>query len=268
MIHRFLPINVTRTIVGLLLVICNPMAISTATAHYIDKQKQQQFIKDFRSFQFSPKLILTSNYVWRGVSQSDNHPAIQGNLLWHDKLGLYSGLFGTNANFKGTNDQPVTSEFQLYTGYKADYAGFMYDVGVRRYIYPNAVGPDFTEGFFLVGYGIFNAGIARSNEVSTLYGDGGTYHGTYYSAQVLYELPLNVHETSILKHLKIGGHIGRYNFSSSNLRDNSYTDYRLSVAKSYPLITFELAWTDTSNAYAFIAQRTKSMVALSMIVCW
>lgn len=242
--------------------------LSVSAKHYVDKQQQQRFIKEFVTFQFSPLLILTSNYVWRGVSQSDNHPALQGNFLLHDKLGLYAGLFGTNVNFPGTNGKPVTSEFQLYTGYQKKYAEFRYDVGIRRYIYPNAIGPDFTEGFIFLGYRIFTAGIARSNEVPTLYGDNGTYHGTYYSAQALYKLPFKLSDDSLLSHLKVGAHVGRYNFSSSNLRDNSYTDYRLFINKRYKLATFELSWTDTNNDQAFLGQITSSILALSIMVCW
>jgi uncharacterized protein (TIGR02001 family) len=263
-------INLMQTLTIALSLIFNQTIFSASVSHpnHVNKQKQQQLITDFKDIQFAPKLILTSNYVWRGISQTADGPAIQGNFLLHNKLGIYTGVFGTNTNYPSTDDRTVTSEFQLYVGYRNSIACIDYNVGVRRYIYPNAIGPDFTEGFFRISYGIFNAGIARSNEVPTLFGDGGTYHGTYYSAQFLYEIPIRLIKSIDLDPPKLGGLIGHYQFSNSSLRDSSYTDFRLSIEETYKVTKFILSWTDTNNAEAFVGQKTKSIVSVLMVVTW
>ena len=101
--------------------------------HHIDKLEQQQFLSELQAIELAPKLILASDYVWRGVTQSNNSPAVQGNFLLHNKLGMYGGVFGTNTNYPGADDRTVTSEFQLYTGIKRQFACFDYDIGVRSY---------------------------------------------------------------------------------------------------------------------------------------
>ena len=233
----------------------------------VNKIEQEKPLPPMLSYSFSSSLRVTTNYVWRGISQTDNSAGIQGDLLLENQIGLYTGLFGSNANFMGTNGKPVTSEFQLYAGYEHEIQHFNYNLGLMRYIYPNAVGPDFTEAYFYLGYRIFNVGVARSNEVPDLYGNGGTYHGTYCSAQLLYEIPTLKSAPPFLTDMSFGAHIGRYLFSQDNPRDKNYTDYRLSVSKRYKISRFELSWTDT-NGGACIKPLDQSTIAFTFIVTY
>src|SRR5262245_8792596 len=58
---------------------------------------------------FSANVALTSEYVFRGISQTDDSPAIQGGFDWSLEklgslpLGLYAGIWGSNVNFHSTN---------------------------------------------------------------------------------------------------------------------------------------------------------------------
>ncbi len=104
---------------------------------------------DFLSeIQTSVNVALTSNYVWRGMTQSDNSPAIQGGFDLGYK-GLYAGVWGSNIDF----DSEASVEIDLYAGYANKIAGFTYDINYCQYTYPNETDElNFGEASFTVGY--------------------------------------------------------------------------------------------------------------------
>jgi len=82
----------------------------------------------------SANVAMTSNYVWRGMSQSDDSPAIQGGFDL-DYKGLYAGVWGSNVEFGSDSD--ANMELDTYAGYTNEIFGVGYDVGYLQYIYPN-----------------------------------------------------------------------------------------------------------------------------------
>jgi uncharacterized protein (TIGR02001 family) len=161
----------------------------------------------------------------------------------------------------GTDGKLVTSEFQLYAGYKNKIKKFHYDIGLMRYFYPNAIGPNFTEGYFYLGYEVLSIGIARSSEVLS-YVNESTYHGTYYSSRLIYDLA-NINE-HIFNNINFGVGVGRYIFSNNNSRDKNYTDYQFYINKLYKKATFQLKWTHTNKA-GFAGQSKNNIIVLSII---
>ena len=86
-------------------------------------------------------VALTSNYVFRGISQSAKRAAIQGGFDYAHSSGFYVGTWGSSINFgEGTvtpGDDRASLEWDLYTGYKFK-AGLDWDVGLIHYGYPTA----------------------------------------------------------------------------------------------------------------------------------
>ncbi len=76
---------------------------------------------------------LTSNYMSRGATQSDNKPAFQpwAEVRLH---GFYAGIWASNVRFPGDPDRDRV-EIDLYAGYRFDLGGASFDVGYERYIY-------------------------------------------------------------------------------------------------------------------------------------
>ena len=104
-------------------------------------------------FALSFTLGATSDYVFRGVSQTQNEPAVQGGLeLAHDS-GFYVGLWGSNVDWveAGGYKEDNSLEVDLYGGFRGTFAdSFGYDFGIITYYYPGdkisgAVDPDTTE---------------------------------------------------------------------------------------------------------------------------
>ncbi len=92
---------------------------------------------DVKDVEVSANVAMTSNYVWRGMSQNGNSPAIQGGIdLAYDKF--YAGTWGSNVDVSSDKDGKASMEMDFYAGYANDYEGFDYDVGFIQYAYPNA----------------------------------------------------------------------------------------------------------------------------------
>ena len=99
-------------------------------------------------FGVSANMALTSNYVWRGMTQTKDSPAVQGGVdLSYN--GLYAGVWGSNVEF---GDGKNSLEADLYAGYKGEIAGIGYDVGYIQYVYPN-MSDEYNFGEAYVGIG-------------------------------------------------------------------------------------------------------------------
>ena len=66
-------------------------------------------------------VMLASNYIFRGISQSQNKPAIQGGFDYSHASGLYAGTWASNVSWVGTKDNN-SMEWDFYAGYKGAFA--------------------------------------------------------------------------------------------------------------------------------------------------
>lgn len=102
---------------------------------------------------FSTTIGFVSEYSFRGISQSDESPALQGSIDWSHDSGFYAGVWGSNVDFNDGDEAHV--ETDIYAGYSGELEGFTYDVGAIYYGYPGAdsdLDYDFYEGAFSLGY--------------------------------------------------------------------------------------------------------------------
>ena len=78
-------------------------------------------------------LGVTSDYVFRGYSQTTEDPAIFGGV--DVTVGsFYAGAWASNVDFGDDTD----AEFDVYGGYRTEVSGFAVDVGVVGYLYVSA----------------------------------------------------------------------------------------------------------------------------------
>ncbi|MDH5764392.1 MAG: TorF family putative porin [Gammaproteobacteria bacterium] len=100
---------------------------------------------------------VTSNYLWRGVTQTSDSAAISGGLDYAHKSGAYAGTWASEVS--SLNGESGQYELDLYVGYTGDAGSVSYDVGVIKYIYPIddggtvQVDADFTEVYVSAGFG-------------------------------------------------------------------------------------------------------------------
>jgi len=74
----------------------------------------------------SANVSFASDYIWRGMTQSDG-PAVQGGFDYASDGGFYAGLWGSNVNFN--YDPGAGSELDLYFGYGFEVGGVGVDIG-------------------------------------------------------------------------------------------------------------------------------------------
>lgn len=140
----------------------------------------------------SANVSMTSNYIWRGMTQADNSPAIQGGF---DVAygNFYAGTWASNAW--------DNIEIDYYAGYAGEIGGLSYDLGYCNFTYPSTDGSTFGEATVAVGYSIADIDLGAAYSVPAtgedfgenlelsasvmgvdlVYGDYGDT-GTYYSA--------------------------------------------------------------------------------------
>jgi len=120
------------------------------------------------SAELSTNIGVTSNYLWRGVTQSADLSAISGGIDYSNESGIYVGTWTSSL-------ASTQYELDLYAGYAGEASGVSYDVGLINYMYPigDAVKLDFTEAQATIGYGPASLYIAKTidTEDSTLAAD-------------------------------------------------------------------------------------------------
>lgn len=83
---------------------------------------------------------LFSNYIFRGVTQTSEKPALQGGYDYTHKSGAYAGVWGSNISWLSDSVFYTASSLELdfYGGYKGTIgkSDFGYDVGGIVYYYP------------------------------------------------------------------------------------------------------------------------------------
>jgi len=79
---------------------------------------------------FSFNAAVTSDYVFRGASQSDENPVGQAGVDM-TAGGFYAGAWASMVDFGDTTD----AEFDVYTGYRTEASGYALDFGIIGYVY-------------------------------------------------------------------------------------------------------------------------------------
>jgi uncharacterized protein (TIGR02001 family) len=179
----------------------------------------------------SASVALSSDYMWRGVTQTDNEPSISGSFDYAHASGFYAGTWASNVDFGDS----VSTEIDIYAGFGNDIGdtGFSYDVSVLRYIYPDSK-PDYSWNEYAasVGYSFFSFGIAYSDDVY-----GTDEDGIYYSIGFDYDLPMDI---------ALSAGYGFYDYdNATGLKDAA--DYRIGISKEMIGFGFDLTYVDTDK---------------------
>ena len=179
-----------------------------------------------KTHEFSANVALSTDYVWRGVSQTDNGPAISGGFDYAHSSGLYAGVWASNVDFGDGDDSNI--EMDIYAGYGGEFMGVSFDVGVLHYDYASENNNNFDEVYVGLGYGFLSAKVSYSSD-----GFAESDDATYYEIGADFELPWGV---------GLALHAGRYDVDAGS---EDYSDWRVSLSKELVGLNFELAYTDT-----------------------
>ncbi len=102
--------------------------------------------------ELSATVTAASDYLFNGVSQTDEDPAIQGSIDWSNKHGWYVGSWASNVDF----GDDTNAEVDYYAGYSNNINDdVFYDVGFAHYTYvggSDSSDINYTEVYLAMGY--------------------------------------------------------------------------------------------------------------------
>jgi uncharacterized protein (TIGR02001 family) len=105
------------------------------------------FAQEDGGIAISGNVALTTDYAFRGISQTDESPAIQGGFDL-SAGSFYAGTWASNINFGSGG---ANMELDVYGGFKFAAGPVNIDVGVIGYLYPGAA-DDTAEFDYYEGY--------------------------------------------------------------------------------------------------------------------
>lgn len=185
---------------------------------------------------------LTSDYRFRGVSQSAQDPAVQGGVDFTDKSGFYLGAWASTIDFDPLD---ADLEVDVYGGYKWKAAGIEWDAGFIHYAYPgsdSSADLPFTELYIGGTYGPVSVKYFLTNDYT-----GPTDEGAYYlTASTSFDLG-----SGLMLGLSIGQSGGD---GVEAVFGDTYTDYKIGVSKEFKQlagIKVDLSYVNTSGAPEF-----------------
>lgn len=178
---------------------------------------------------------VVTDYRYRGVSQSQLKPALQGGVDYSNG-GFYLGAWGSTIKWVKKFGGDADVEIDLYGGYKGEITkGLAFDVGLLAYVYPsNDLNPDAdTEEIYgAITYGPVT--LKYSHALSNLFGAPRSKNSYYADLSANFEVADGWTLTPHVGYQKVKGGVGF-----------SYTDYALTVSKAFGAITPSIAIVDT-----------------------
>jgi uncharacterized protein (TIGR02001 family) len=129
-----------------------------------------------RKFTYSFNITGTSDYVFRGVSQTDNDPTIQGAI----NLGygiFYAGVWASGLDWDPGLVYDGELEMDWYGGIKPTWGALTFDFGVIYYSYP---GNGLLAGLTDADYLEFKAGVSGSPFENATLGATAYYSDDYF----------------------------------------------------------------------------------------
>lgn len=216
-------------------------------------------------------VAFVTQYIFRGLSQTNGKPALQGGLDYAHISGLYAGTWLSNISWftdqnNGTKAAPVALsspgggrsnsanlEWDIYGGFKSSFADdWAYDVGGVYYYYPGVYDnlgayrkPDTLEVYGSIGYKWVSLKYSKGVSNYT-FGVNEGKGASYLDLSAL--VPLGESGFSLQAHVgkqKYPGNpnTGYWGASGGNNSYFDYTDYKLGLAKDYSGFTYGLAYT-------------------------
>lgn len=195
---------------------------------------------------FGGSVMLATDYVFRGISNSNEEFQVQGDLNWSHSSGFYAGLWASNTDFGGEGN---SMELDPYIGYANSIgdSGFSYDVGYWSFNYPGSEA-DFDYGeFYAIGtYAVGSFYVSPSvwyadNYFGNDFLDGVS--GLAYDLTVGFQLPGGMDASARL---------GEQTFDSG-ASELDYVYYDAGVAKTLGGFNLALRWHDTDDVKSGLA---------------
>lgn len=190
--------------------------------------------------QLSGSFNIASNYLFRGLSLSNNNPAVQGGLTYKfTKPGIYFNAWGSNVDLRDPQGRQATVELDTAVGVANSITeDFSYDVNLVRYNYPKANGLAYNEFIAIGTYKFLRGTLGYSPNVNNTHRTG-----IYYEGSVIFDIPSKY---VYFDGVSAQGAVGYYSLPKY-AGNNSYKNYLIAINKTISIYKLTLQWTGTDG---------------------
>lgn len=231
-------------------------AIATSAAHAEDTEAPSDIT-------ISGGATVISDYRFRGISQSNKRPAIQGTATLSHSSGLYASVWGSSIDDYIADN---STELDFVAGFKTNVGQSTLDAGVTYYYYPNSTFQfsDFFEVYTSLSHTLGpvtgKVGVTYAPKQQALSLDGISKEDSLY---VSGDLSAGIPKTPI----SVNAHLGR-SFERSYLTfGQKYTDWSVGATYTWRNLALGVSYVDTNkNILAGTRNVSKAGVVGSLAV--
>ncbi|MFD1610812.1 TorF family putative porin [Sphingomonas tabacisoli] len=180
---------------------------------------------------------IASQYRFRGISQSDNKPVVQGTFTVAHSSGFYVSTWGSSATAGNSTVNIGGTEIDVYGGWTHGLgsSGVTIDVGGYGYIYPGASGLNYYEI-----YGSLAKTFGPVTAKAGVYFAPDQKNTVKSNTYVYGELSGTIPGTPVILH----GHLGHTGGAFDYTKD--YIDYTVGASVKWKALTFDLSLVGTN----------------------
>lgn len=192
---------------------------------------------------------LTSDYRFRGISQTNKRFAVQGTATVTHESGFYVSFWGSSIDDYVANGGDA--EIDLIGGYSHTFSGTKVDGGFLYYYYPGSGGinSDFFEPYLNVSHTFGPVGVKVGGNFSWKQHGNAAIHARDGGAYVYGELSGAIPGTGVT----LTGHLGHSFIRNYIDFGQHYTDWSVTAAYTWKALTFSVAYVDTSKHDQFFS---------------
>jgi uncharacterized protein (TIGR02001 family) len=201
-------------------------------------------------------ITLTSDYDFRGYTQTGEKPAVQLSIDYSHDAGFYAGIWGSNVDDfcdtaggcydSVTGDQiarTASTEVDVYGGYKMSVGDLGLDFGLTYYTYAGASDLNFAEIYAKANFSVLSGGLFYSND----FGGKATGDSSDSAFYVYADVSVPVGPVTLFAHAGLSDGEGieaAYFGGGAGVPgvEDSYTDFALGVSYSASGFTTSLKW--------------------------
>jgi uncharacterized protein (TIGR02001 family) len=196
----------------------------------------------------SANVLLATEYLYRGLTQTNEDPAIQGGFDYAHASGFYIGTWASSLEFNPSTSNAASLELNYYAGYGFDLAGLSYDLGYLYYHYTgqneDAGGGDydFWEIYGSVGKE-FGGSLAPSVSVGFAWSPdfyGEDDDGIYVNGSFGLSLPAGISPYFNIGYQDVSG-------DKTTPAGFDYWHYAIGASKDVGPLTLDISWNDADN---------------------
>lgn len=220
--------------------ICVSVCCVLTCAYYSPAQAQEGKAS---AWAVSGNAALKTDYVFRGFSQTDEEPSIQGTIAVNHESGFAASIWGSNVDFNDGDEASI--EIDTTASYTLPAGPGNFTLGGIYYAYPGAdedLNYDYVEGF--AGYGLNVGGIADIN--AQVFYSPDFFAGSGDSVYALAGINVPVPRIENLAFNASVGH--QWIDDEDQFGAEDYVDWSLGASYTWEKVSFGVTYSDTDIA--------------------